>query len=113
MADVMPDDANAIRGTIQAQLEAFAADDAPLAFSFASPPIQEMFRTPAVFIDMVRLHYAAVYRPVGVRFGEAIDYTWGVVQVVHFRVPTGEEIPAHYELVRLDGRWRITGCVLG
>src|SRR5436190_671581 len=112
-AEVTPDDANAIRGVILSQMEAFVADDAERAFTFASPPIQTMFGTPEVFMDMVRLYYAAVYRPRGVRFGEAVRHGWGVDQVVALLLPEGDEVTARYQLALYDGRWRIDGCVLG
>jgi len=57
-----------IRIVINAQLEAFRRDDAIAAYSFAAPEIRSLFRTPGDFMRMVRIGYAAVYRPRSVRF---------------------------------------------
>ena len=48
---VSADDAKAVRAVVEAQLEAFAADDAKKAFSYAAPSIRKMFGTPERFID--------------------------------------------------------------
>lgn len=48
---------------IQQQIAAFRADNAELAFSFASPGIQSQFQTAAQFVAMVQAMYAPVYRP--------------------------------------------------
>ena len=54
-------DRDAIRTIIQAQLDAFRADDADAAFSFASPNIQQRFGDPSQFMRMVKTGYAPVY----------------------------------------------------
>src|SRR5664279_3931122 len=61
-------DAKAIRVVIEAQLDAFAADDAKRAFSYAAPAIRAMFGTPERFLAMVRTSYPAVYRAAGAIF---------------------------------------------
>ena len=43
---VSPVDTKAVRAVVEAQLDAFAADDAKKAFSYAAPSIRGMFRTP-------------------------------------------------------------------
>ncbi|MEM7650259.1 MAG: DUF4864 domain-containing protein, partial [Cyanobacteria bacterium P01_A01_bin.70] len=63
------DDA-AIKTVIRQQLDAFQADDAELAFSFASPTIQAQFQSANQFMAMVRSQYATVYRPQSVEFGD-------------------------------------------
>ena len=50
----------AIAMVVQAQLDAFAADDALLAFSYAAPNIKAMFGTPAKFLRMVKSSYPVV-----------------------------------------------------
>ena len=64
--DVSAADAKAVRSVIEAQLAAFAADDADKAFSFAAPGIRAMFITAERFLSMVREGYPVVYRPVSV-----------------------------------------------
>jgi len=109
-----PDDINAIRGLILAQLAAFADDDAELAFSFASPLIQAHFGTAAVFLNMVREHYPDVYRARGAVFGVLRgDGGQHAVQVVRLLDSAGRHSVACYELSREGGPWRINGCVQG
>ena len=48
---------------VRAQLDAFASDDAPRAFSYAATSIQKMFGTPDQFLEMVRASYPVGYRP--------------------------------------------------
>ena len=50
------------QSVIRSQEEAFAQDDAAAAFTFAAPVIQGLFRTPEIFMTMVRNGYAPVYR---------------------------------------------------
>lgn len=106
-------DAGAIRGVIGQQLQAFQADDGNLAFSFASPLIQEKFGDPGTFMEMVRGAYDPVYRPTEVEFQE-IDMTSGVpVQEVLVVDRAGKAWLAHYEMTKMeDGSWRISGCWL-
>ena len=106
-------DAGAIRGVIGQQLQAFQADDGNLAFSFASPVIQQKFGDPGTFMDMVRGAYDPVYRPTEVEFQE-IDMTSGVpVQHVLVVDRQGKAWMAHYEMTKMDdGSWRIAGCWL-
>ena len=70
--------APAIRGVIEAQLEAFRADDGAQAFAYASPAIQSIFKNPDTFMSMVRSSYQAVYRPREVEFRDlvAVEGRW-------------------------------------
>jgi len=108
-----PGDRAAVRLVIEKQLAAFADDEAERAFAFASPKIQEMFITARNFMDMVRIAYPVVYRPVGLSF--QVPYLDGgeVWQVVEMRDAAGMDWTALYTLLRqADGVWRINGCVL-
>lgn len=108
------DDSNAIRGVILAQIEAFLADDADLAFSFATPAIQEMFYTPQAFLEMVRQHYGPVHRPHDLRFGP-LQRAGGsrAFQEVRLTDQVYGPVVARYEMVPCeDGGWRVNGCVL-
>ena len=108
-----PGDRAAVRLVIEKQLAAFADDEAEQAFSFASPKIQDMFITARNFMDMVRIAYPVVYRPVGLSF--QVPYLDGgeVWQVVEMRDAAGMDWTALYTLLRqADGVWRINGCVL-
>ena len=52
--------AQPVKNTVQAQLAAFAKDDADLAFSYAAPTIRAMFETPQNFMAMVQHVYPVV-----------------------------------------------------
>ena len=105
--------AQAIKETVQAQLAAFAADDADLAFSYAAPAIRDMFQTPAKFMAMVQQTYPVVYRPATVLFMAAKDLDSALVQPVRMWDQGGNSWLATYRLERqTDGRWLINGCVL-
>jgi hypothetical protein len=106
-------DRHAIRGVVSAQIEAFQRDDAEAAFKFASPGIQEMFRTPMNFLQMVRQSYQPVYRPRSVIFEELTLVQNLPTQPVLVLSPEGDPVRALYVMEnRSTGAWRITGCYL-
>jgi hypothetical protein len=106
-------DAVAIRSVVEAQLQAFQQDDAEAAFEFASPGIQELFRTASNFMQMVRQSYQAIYRPRSVLF-EALTLVQDLpTQPVLLLSPEGDPVRALYLMEnRTTGMWRITGCYL-
>ncbi len=111
--DVSAGEAAAIRGVIESQMAAFEADDASRAFSYASPAIKARFENPAIFMQMVRAGYPAVYRPQAVAFGTIRDVRGQPTQEVFVTGPHGEEVLALYIMERQpDGRWLIDGVVL-
>jgi hypothetical protein len=102
-----------VRSVIEKQLAAFARDDAELAFSLASPKIQDMFITARNFMDMVRISYPVVYRPAGLSFQVPFLQDSEVWQRVEMRDAQGMDWTAQYTLLRqANGDWRINGCVL-
>ena len=110
-AGVPSTDARQVRAVIQGQLEAFAADDAKRAFSYASPAIREMFGTPERFIDMVRASYPMVYRPASVTFFEPEMVEGELFQKVRMTDSSGAVWLAIYRMQRQsDKSWRINGC---
>lgn len=112
-AEVGTADARAVRAVIEAQLAAFAADDAERAFSYAAPSIRETFGTAERFMTMVRRGYPVVYRPTSVRFLEPVaDGASALLQRVRMTDETGAAWMVVYALQRQDDRsWRITACV--
>lgn len=103
----------AAKRVISAQLDAFQADDASGAFSFASPRLQARFGTPATFLEMVKSAYAPVYRPRLVEFRDWTDSLRGPEQQVFVVGPDSRAYLAHYMMERQpDGSWRISGCYL-
>ncbi len=104
-------DTKAVRAVVEAQLDAFAADDAKKAFSLAAPAIREMFGTPEKFVAMVRAGYPVVYRPASVAFLQPLWVQRQLVLGVRLTDADGGQWLATYSLERQpDKSWRISGC---
>lgn len=105
--------AQAVKNTVQAQLAAFAKDDADLAFSYAAPSIRAIFETPQNFMAMVQHAYPVVYRPAKLLFLAAAGTSSAVVLPVKMWDQEGLSWIATYKLeLQADGRWLIVGCIL-
>ena len=105
--------AQAVKNTVQAQLAAFAKDDADLAFSYAAPSIRAIFETPQNFMAMVQHAYPVVYRPAKLLFLAAAGTSSAVVLPVKMWDQEGLSWMATYKLERqADGRWLIVACAL-
>src|SRR5215472_1615977 len=111
-AEVSKDDAEAIRKVITEQIDAFAKDDGPRAFSLATTGIQATFGTAEAFMDMVRTQYQVVYRPKSVEFQAPEIIEGQVVQPVRMTDASGGAWLAIYPMLREGGRWRTNGCLL-
>lgn len=110
---VSPADSRAVREVVEAQLDAFAKDDAERAFSLATPGIRETFGAAENFIAMVRSSYAVVYRPASVAFEAPVAIDGLVVQPVRMTDQQGRGWIALYPMQRQpDGSWRTNGCQL-
>ena len=72
--DLSDFDEEAIKKTVESQLQAFAEDDFDKAFKYAAPSIKKIFSSPDNFKLMVINQYPAVYRPKKVTFGDIITY---------------------------------------
>jgi hypothetical protein len=108
---VSQDDAQAVRAVVEAQLAAFAADDAKRAFSYAAPSIRKMFGTPDRFMEMVRAGYPVIYRSAAVIFLNPVRVEGQLVQGVQLTDAEGGLWLAIYRLERQpDKSWRISGC---
>jgi hypothetical protein len=104
-------DARAVKAVVSGQLDAFARDDAKLAFSYAAPAIRSMFATPERFVAMVRAGYPIVYRPATVTFLLPLRADGQLFQGVHLTDAAGALWLATYRLERqTDGTWRIAAC---
>ena len=111
--DVSQGDARGVRAVILAQFDAFAADDAKRAFSYATPKLREMFGTADRFIEVVRAAYPAVYRHETVAFLKPELAEGSLVQGVHLTDAEGVLWLALYRLERQrDRSWRISACQL-
>jgi hypothetical protein len=112
-AEVSAEDAANIRAVISEQLDAFARDDGPRAFSLATAGIRAQFGTPEVFMEMVKSEYPVVYRPKSVRFEPPEAVEGQVVQPVRMTDAAGRQWLAIYPMRReADGHWRTNGCLL-
>ena len=110
--DVSAADAKAVREVIEAQLAAFAADDAEKAFSYAAPGIRAMFVTAERFLAMVRQSYPVVHRPASVTFLKPEWIEDKLIQRVQMTDAAGAPWMVVYELERqADRAWRIAACV--
>ena len=106
-------DAAEIRAVINRQIDAFKRDDAQGAFALASPGVQQAFRTPEKFLDVVRVSYGAVYRPTAVAFLDLLVMGDDVVQQVQVTDRAGTHWVAYYAMQRQrDGSWKANGCHL-
>ena len=106
-------DEKTVRTVVEAQLAAFAKDDAVKAFSYAAPNVRKAVGTADAFLTMVRREYAVVYRPASVAFLKAEGKEDDVVQRVQMLDVSGSSYLAVYSLQRQKGNvWRITGCAV-
>ena len=99
----------AITSTIDGQFAAFLEDDFNRAFSFASPMIQNIFRTPERFGMMVRQGYPMVHRPADVQYGSAEVDGMVTRQRVLITDQAGTQHLLEYEMVPMGGSWLING----
>ena len=110
--DVKAADVKAVCAVIEAQLAAFAADDAEKAFSYAAPSIRALFITAERFLSMVREGYPVVYRPASVTFLKPEWMESKLLQRVQMTDGAGAPWMVVYELERqADKAWRISACV--
>ena len=107
-------DAGEFRRIIAEQIAAFNADDGTRAFSYATPVLQQVFRTPENFMAMVKKGYQPVYRQKSYQFADvSADSAGRPVQKVIFVDRNGKVWTAIYSFEKQpDGSWRIGGCVL-
>lgn len=106
-------EAVAAQALVQAQLDAFKADNADLAFSYATPGIQAQFGSADTFLRMVREQYPVVYRPASVRFDPLEGSGSDRILPVRLTDDEGRQWIAYYLMQRQDnGIWRIGGCQL-
>jgi len=97
---------------LQNQLDAFRRDDGVAAFDFASPQIQGKFGTPEIFMEMVKRGYPQVYRSKSAKFLGLKTIGGRIVQRVLLESMGNDAVIAQYFVKKIDGRWRISGCVL-
>ena len=112
-ATLPPDEWQAIRAIVTAQLAALKAGDGAKAMAFAAPGIQAQFRTPENFLRMVRTAYAALLEARHTEFLAGAVIEGATIQPLRLVLPDDTVLVALYQMQRgPGGRWRIAGCVL-
>lgn len=102
----------AIHRTIERQMAAIARGDFVEAFSYASPQIQRRFVTPQNFGNMVRHGYPMVHGAQRHVFGAIQPIGPRLRQTVVITDKTGRAWIADYDMIEIDGAWRIDGVSL-
>lgn len=108
-----PQEWQAIRAVVTAQLAALKAGDGARAMTFAAPGIQLQFGTPDNFLRMVRTAYSALLDARHTEFLEGAVIDGATIQPLRLVLPDDTVLVALYQMQRGPGdRWRIAGCVL-
>lgn len=102
-------EADAIENTIRGQIDAIQADNWEQAFTFASPTIQGIFKSPYNFSEMVKRGYPMVWRPKDVRTGALVETPRGLMQTMIFVDQQNRLFIADYLMQEIEGQWRING----
>lgn len=107
-----PSPADAQQQVILNQLDAFNRTDGIDAFSYASPNIQQMFRSWPTFMEMVERGYRPIYRNADAQFiasGREGGQPYQDVLI------TGQDgftaVYRYFMQQQTDGSWRINGVV--
>lgn len=112
-AELPTEDVADIRNIILRQLNAFRDDDAEKAFSYAAPEIRRIFKTPEMFLHMVRKSYQSVYRPQSFAFKTIKRIDGNIVQPLAVVGPSGVSETALYIMEQQpDGSWKIGACIM-
>lgn len=101
-----------IRQTIQSQLDAIAADDYNLAFTFASPTIKAIFGDAATFEKMVRQTYPMVADHRAARMLELRTVAGNLWQRVMLTDGSGRTHLLDYMMTETADGWQISAVQL-
>ncbi|MFD0857702.1 DUF4864 domain-containing protein [Roseovarius aquimarinus] len=101
-----------IRAVIEAQIEAFEADDFDTAFTYASPTIQGMFGNARNFGAMVKGGYPMVWRPDNLRFLALEERGGRLYQDVMVRDLEGALHILEYQMQEGENGWKINGVTI-
>lgn len=103
---------NEVEAVISSQIDAFRREDVESAFSYASPMIRELFRDPENFGAMVRGGYPMVWQSRDLRFLEMREIAGRLWQKVLITDLSGRVFLLDYQMVEVDGAWRINAVQL-
>jgi Domain of unknown function (DUF4864) len=98
----------AIQEVIGNQLSAFSTGNVVVAWGYASPVIQDLFQTPEYFGAMVERGFPMVWQPGEVTFRSIGRRNGRPVQRVQVIDAEGRLHLLDYEMVQVDGNWRIS-----
>ena len=101
-----------VQDTITRQIDAFLADDFSQAFTFASPTIKQIFRTPENFGRMVSQGYPMVWRPADVEYLDLRDEGGALIQKVLITDQEGGLHILEYRMIETAEGWKINGVSL-
>ena len=101
-----------IKEVIGDQIDAFKADNFEQAFEFASPNIQNIFRTPENFGRMVTQGYPMVWRPAEVTYLDLRQENGSYWQKVQIVDAEGRIHVLDYRMLDTDTGWKINGVQL-
>src|SRR5438105_7625314 len=103
--------AQRVQSVIAAQLQAFADDDADLAFEATTPQVREAIGSASYFLALVRGSYPMVYRPASVTFMRPELLQGQAFQLAEIVDADGKSWLALFSLEQqADASWRISGC---
>lgn len=102
-------DKAAIDAVIDDQFGDFGRGDTLGAYDHASPFIQSMFGTAENFGLMVRSKYPMIWASKDVRYLDLEEEAGRLVQRVYVADAAGSVYFFDYEMIRVDGQWRING----
>ncbi len=98
-----------IEALISGQFADFKSGDVGAAFQKASPMIRQMYQSPDYFGRMVQGGYPMIWAAEEVTFLGLRQDKGRLVERVRVRGPDGGLFFFDYEMVRIDGVWRING----
>lgn len=98
-----------IQAVIANQFDAFSKGDLERAYSYASPTIQTFFPTPEVFGQLVRSKYPMIWAPQKVTYLGLRSEGARLLERVQVIGPDGALSLFDYEMMQVDGVWRING----
>ncbi len=101
-----------IQSTINSQIEAFRAGDFATAFTFASPNIKGMFRTPDNFGSMVATGYPMVVDPAQVEMQDLRTVGGALWQRVRITDQRGQAFLLDYQMIEGPEGWLINAVQL-
>jgi hypothetical protein len=101
-----------IQLTINSQIEAFRASDFERAFTFASPNIKQIFRTPENFGSMVVTGYPMVVDPAQVEMQDLREVGGALWQRVRVTDRKGQAFLLDYQMIEGPDGWLINAVQL-